>query len=114
MADLIRALTLWARLVCGFRSSGRHRARTSLPVTDRSSFRPAPAPSPAQPPGPRSPYGLDVPLNGDESALVRPYLVAYDQRQERARQRQRRLLMVLAADFGIDLDTRDLHGLGVA
>ncbi|MDV5148081.1 hypothetical protein R1T08_28920 [Streptomyces sp. SBC-4] len=65
-------------------------------------------------PAPRSPYGLDGPLNGDESALVRPYLLAYDQRQERARQRQRRLALVLAADFGIDLDTRDLHGLGVA
>ncbi|WP_329621421.1 hypothetical protein [Streptomyces sp. NBC_01255] len=65
-------------------------------------------------PRPRSPYGLDEPLNGDETALVRPYLLAYYQRQERARQRQRRLALVLAADFGIDLDTRDLHGLGAA
>ncbi|CAM5425126.1 hypothetical protein [Streptomyces narbonensis] len=110
MADLIRALTLWARLVLGARSSGWHRARTAPPFHPT----PTPAPAPVQPPAPRSPYGLDVPLNGDESALVRPYLVAYDQRQERARQRQRRLALVLAADFGFDLDTRDLHGLGVA
>ncbi|MEU3748707.1 MULTISPECIES: hypothetical protein [Streptomyces] len=110
MADLIRALTLWARLVFGARNSGRHRGHTA------PAFRPdpAPAPTPLQPPSPRSPYGLDVPIDGHESALVRPYLVAYDQRQERARQRQRRLALVLAADFGFDLDTRDLHGLEVA
>lgn len=110
MADLIRALTLWARLVFGARSSGRHRGRTAPPFRPT----PTPAPAPAQPPSPRSPYGLDVPIDGHESALVRPYLVAYDQRQERARQRQRRLALVLAADFGFDLDTRDLHGLEVA
>ncbi|WP_314611834.1 hypothetical protein [Streptomyces stackebrandtii] len=110
MTDLIRALSLWARLVFGTRSCRRYRTRTALHPTPA----PAPAPAPVRPPAPRSPYGLDVPLNGDESALVRPYLVAYDQRQERARQRQRRLALVLAADFGFDLDTRDLHGLEVA
>ena len=116
MTDLIRALVLWARLVFGFRRSGRHRARTALWAADPS---PCPVPATAGGPSrrlprPRSPYGLDGPLNGAETALVRPYLLAYDQRQERARQRQRRLALVLAADFGIDLDSRDLHGLGVA
>ncbi|WP_325065138.1 hypothetical protein [Streptomyces apocyni] len=53
---------------------------------------------------PRSPYGLDVPLDGTDSALVRPYLVEYERRQERARQRRRRLALVLAAEYGIDLD----------
>ncbi|MFD9031886.1 hypothetical protein ACFVZW_12165 [Streptomyces sp. NPDC059567] len=43
--------------------------------------------------------------------MVRPYLLAHERR---ARQLQRRLTLVLAADFGIDLDTRDMHGLGVA
>lgn len=33
---------------------------------------------------------------------MRPYLVADE--QERARQRRRRVALVLAADFGIDLD----------
>ncbi|GAA2495595.1 hypothetical protein [Streptomyces gobitricini] len=55
----------------------------------------------------RSPYGLDVPLSGDESAMVRPYLVADEQRQ-------RRLALVLAADFGIDLDTHLVGAPAVA
>ncbi|MEU3518744.1 hypothetical protein ABZ770_26275 [Streptomyces sp. NPDC006654] len=50
----------------------------------------------------RSPYGLATLLNGAESALVRPYLTA-DQR-EAALQQRRRLALVLAADFGINLD----------
>ncbi|WP_347104964.1 hypothetical protein [Streptomyces sp. CB03238] len=45
----------------------------------------------------RSPYGLDAPLNGDETVMVRPYLVADEQRQ-------RRRALVLAADFGVDVD----------
>lgn len=116
MTDLIRALVLWARLVFGSQKSGRHRARTARWAADSAPGCPIPATtgSASRLPRPRSPYGLDGPLNGDETALVRPYLLAYDQRQERARQRQRRLALVLAADFGIDLDTRDLHGLGVA
>ncbi|MEU2230229.1 hypothetical protein [Streptomyces vietnamensis] len=117
MTDLIRALFLWVRLVFGTRRGGRHRARTPQWATHQPPFRPAPAPAPAPlsaSPTPRSPYALDVPLDGCASALVRPYLLADEQRQERARQRQRRLAMVLAADFGIDLDIRDLYRLGVA
>lgn len=117
MTDLIRALSLWARLVFGARCRGRHRARTPQWAAHQSPFRPAPAPTrsgPVPPPVPRSPYGIDVPLDGYASALVRPYLLADERRQERARQRQRRLALVLAADFGIDLDIRDLYGLGVA
>jgi hypothetical protein len=54
------------------------------------------------PPVPRSAYGLDGPLDGTASPLVRPYLVAAE--RERARQHRRRLALVLAPDFGIDLD----------
>jgi hypothetical protein len=43
-------------------------------------------------------------LDGTASRLVRPYLDAYEQELERERQRHRRLALVLAADFGIDLD----------
>ncbi|MDT9690572.1 hypothetical protein Q5762_19935 [Streptomyces sp. P9(2023)] len=121
MSDLVRAIALWARLVFGPRGSGRHRARAALRVADRVPVCPtsstadaSPRPGPARLPAPRSPYGLDVPLNGYETAMVRPYLLAHDQREERARQRQRRLALVLAADFGIDLDIRVMHGLGVA
>ncbi|MHC0431246.1 hypothetical protein ACX6XY_13780 [Streptomyces sp. O3] len=63
---------------------------------------------------PRSPYGLDVPLDGEDTALVRPYLVEHEQRQERAQQRRRRLALVLAADFGIDLDRHLVGAAGVA
>jgi hypothetical protein len=57
-----------------------------------------------RPPTPRSPYNLDphTPLDGSASPLVRPYLVAVE--REQARQSRRRLALVLAADFGIDLD----------
>ncbi|WP_309474669.1 hypothetical protein [Streptomyces ipomoeae] len=53
-------------------------------------------------PAPRSPYGIDTPFDGASSPLVRPYVVA-DER-ERFRQHRRRLALVLAADFGVDLD----------
>ncbi|WP_323748931.1 hypothetical protein [Streptomyces sp. PR69] len=68
--------------------------------------------SPAGLPAVRSPYGLDEPLNGSETALVRPYLVAWERGQERARQQRRRLTLVLAADFGIGLDAH-VVGAGV-
>lgn len=102
MADLIRALAQWAKL--WFR-------RPAAPV--------GPAPSLVRstqyqrpwPPTPRSPYGIGGPLDGDETPLVRPYLRDHE---ERARQRRRRLAMVLAADFGIDLDTHLVGARGVA
>ncbi|MFI8522679.1 hypothetical protein ACIGEZ_33535 [Streptomyces sp. NPDC085481] len=53
-------------------------------------------------------------LDGEDTALVRPYLVEYERQEERARQGWRRLGLVLAADFGIDQDTWDVHPLGVA
>ncbi|WP_129308629.1 hypothetical protein [Streptomyces sp. L2] len=53
---------------------------------------------------PRSPYGADTPLDGTAAALVRPYVLACEHARERARQRRRRLTLVIAADFGIDLD----------
>ncbi|MFI6278745.1 hypothetical protein [Streptomyces sp. NPDC050988] len=55
------------------------------------------------PPEPRSPYGLaEAPLDGGASPLVRPYLVAVE--RERARQSRRRIALLLASEFGIDLD----------
>ncbi|MGW3399409.1 hypothetical protein [Streptomyces hydrogenans] len=61
---------------------------------------------------PRSPYGLPETLDGEGTALVRPYLLAHERQEEGARQRWRRACLVLAADFGIDLDTRDVHAVG--
>ncbi|MET9374383.1 hypothetical protein ABZX98_09570 [Streptomyces sp. NPDC002992] len=95
MRDLIRALALWARLQLTPSPSNRNRTRTIA-------FGPAiQPPDQARPATPRSPYGLDVPLDAEETAMVRPYLLAHERR---ARQLQRRLA----------LDTRELHGLGVA
>ncbi|MFJ9566816.1 hypothetical protein ACIRQQ_43120 [Streptomyces fuscichromogenes] len=53
-------------------------------------------------PSHRSPYGLATPLDGAEAALVRPYLTTHE--RAAALQQRRRLALVLAADFGIDLD----------
>ncbi|WP_370414121.1 hypothetical protein [Streptomyces fradiae] len=63
---------------------------------------------------PRSPYGLGETLDGADTPLIRPYLVALERQEERARRRWRRLSLFLAADFGLDLDTRDIHAAGVA
>ncbi|MEV0223773.1 hypothetical protein [Streptomyces sp. NPDC050704] len=54
------------------------------------------------PPVRRSPYGCDVPLDGGATTLVRPYVVACE--REQVWQYRRRIALVLAADFGIDLD----------
>jgi hypothetical protein len=120
MHDLIRAVALRARLVFAPPPHSRHRSRPAHPVPLRAAARPAPAPvapprpGPVRLPAPRSPYGLDVPLDGAETAMVRPYLLACEQREERARQRQRRLALVLAADFGIDLDMHLVGAQGMA
>ncbi|MGW5420195.1 hypothetical protein [Streptomyces sp. NPDC003943] len=54
-------------------------------------------------------------FDGETTVLIRPYLVAYERQEERAaRQRWRRLSLVMAADFGFDLDTRDVHTTRVA
>ncbi|MEV7524012.1 hypothetical protein [Streptomyces sp. NPDC091371] len=105
MADLIRALVLWARLWFGPSTGAAHRAHPQAP-TPRPRTHPLPVP--------RSPYGLDGPLDGDETPLIRPYVRVHEQREERARQRQRRLAMLLAADFGIDLDTHLVGARGAA
>ncbi|MFF1452612.1 hypothetical protein ACFVYF_31445 [Streptomyces sp. NPDC058274] len=86
--------------------TGTHRAGPRRPALSRRAavrHRPAPPCLPLH----RSSYGLDLPLDGAASRLVRPYLTALD--QERARQQRRRTALVLAADFGIDLD---LHLIG--
>ncbi|MEU3279782.1 hypothetical protein [Streptomyces antibioticus] len=63
-----------------------------------------------------APYGVEEPLPGEATAGVRPYVVLAERERDRAceqaLQRQRRIAMVLAADFGIDLD-RHAVGAGV-
>ncbi|MFI1731724.1 hypothetical protein ACH40E_21435 [Streptomyces acidicola] len=94
---IIHAFLCWVVEVFCPNPRGRHRAERAATVSPLL----APPEPQARPSSPRSPYGLESPLNGEDAALVRPYLVAFEERQ---RQRERRLALVLAADFGIDLD----------
>lgn len=81
----------------------------------RAGARQAAPTRPTSPPLPahRSPYGLEVPLVGTGGAMIRPYLIEFERRQERLRRQRRCLTLVLAADFGIDPDRRNVHGAGV-
>ncbi|WAU85908.1 hypothetical protein O1Q96_43125 [Streptomyces sp. Qhu-G9] len=103
MYDLIRRTLEWMRLLfcpgTGKRRRTRHRTHLCLHFTAARHT------AASLPPGllrHRSPYGLVTPLDGTDSALVRPYLAAHD--KEAVLQQRRRLALVLAADLGIDLD----------
>ncbi|MFI6937604.1 hypothetical protein [Streptomyces sp. NPDC050287] len=101
MHDLIRRTLEWVRLLFAPGTGKRRRPhRYSYPRLHLTVVRNPSAPLPRH----RSPYGLPTPLDGTESALVRPYLAALE--QEAALQQHCRLAPVLAADFGIDLDQR--------
>ncbi|MFJ3650839.1 hypothetical protein [Streptomyces murinus] len=52
-------------------------------------------------------------LLGEDTALVRPYLVAHERRQEERRQRARRRALWLAAS-GVDIGPRVIRGVEVA
>ncbi|WP_282696226.1 hypothetical protein [Streptomyces sp. CC208A] len=52
-------------------------------------------------------------LRGEESRLVRPYLVAHEKRDSDRLQRQRRRALWLAV-HGIDVGPRLIHGVEVA
>ncbi|WP_175411992.1 hypothetical protein [Streptomyces sp. TRM64462] len=114
MTDPICRIAAWFRLLFA-PGSGRRRAG-ACPTAADPATRPQAAPIPLAPrlPALRSPYGQHELFDGATVALVRPYLVAHERRQERLRKQRRRLTLVLAADFGIDLDTRVLHGSEVA
>jgi hypothetical protein len=105
--SIIHAFLRWVLdvLVPG---TGRRRAGMS-PAAPASALRPeAPRSTAPWPPTPRSPYGIEVPLDGHAAALVRPYVLASE--RGRARRYRRRVALVLAADWGIDLDR---HVVGV-
>ncbi|CAL9510131.1 hypothetical protein [Streptomyces sp. enrichment culture] len=99
MHDLIRRIAQRLALLFG-PGSGTHRAGARrLPRPEPRATR-----RPAGTLLPRSPYCTHPPLDGTASRLVRPYLAVHEHAQEQERQRHRRLALVLAADFGIDLD----------
>ncbi|MCX5268075.1 hypothetical protein [Streptomyces sp. NBC_00199] len=113
--SIIHALLRWILGVfapgTGRRRAGAHPAvRTAThiaPQCDAGAVRRLPAT--------RSPYGEPELLDGAATIPVRPYVLAaeqahhdrgQEQEQQRTRQTQtrRRVALVLAADFGIDLD----------
>ncbi|MFB6844819.1 hypothetical protein ACFCXS_08160 [Streptomyces sp. NPDC056373] len=108
MRNLIRRTAHWLGFLLT-PGTGKHR---------RTPHQPHPTavrhitPPPAYLPHPRSPYGLPTPLDGADSRLVRPYLLAHA--QEAALWRCRHLDLDLVADFGIDPDEYLIGAQGVA
>ncbi|MFJ7238273.1 hypothetical protein ACIQWB_14220 [Streptomyces olivaceus] len=84
----------------GAHRAGAPRHRASRPSRRAPHLTAAPA---ARLPLHHSPYCRHLPLDGTASRLVRPYLVVHEV-QEQQRTEYRRRALVLAADFGIDLD----------
>jgi hypothetical protein len=82
---------------------GRRR-RLAVPYGHRSPVTRAAAPTNRQ-------FGSPL-LRGEDNALVRPYLVAHERRDEARRQRARRRALWLAV-HGIDVGPRAIHGVEV-
>ncbi|MFG2959899.1 hypothetical protein ACGF5O_40020 [Streptomyces sp. NPDC048291] len=104
MHDLIPRALQWLRLLFA-PGTGKRRRRPERPPFPHLHLTLVRCPlttAPLDLPGHRSPYGLATLLDGTDSALVRPYLASHE--REAALQQRRRLALVLAADFGIDLD----------
>jgi len=113
MHDLIRCIAGWLLGVLT-PGSGKHRAGFR-PVAESPTQRPgASRPWAVRLPEHRSPYGLHEPIDGAGTTLVRPYVLKAEHARESERQARRRIALVLAADFGIDLDRHVIGAEGVA
>ncbi|WP_411574065.1 hypothetical protein [Streptomyces fradiae] len=100
----------FARALMGLFAPGTGTRRAgSGPVPVEAAGAPRTDPAAPRLPAHRSPYGREERFDDPAGPLVRPYLV---QSEENARRQRRRLALVLAADFGVDLDARVLHGAG--
>ncbi len=86
-----------------FPGRGRHR-RAAIPP-DAQPLTPYPHTPTTRQAGTR-------PLRGGDNRLVRPYLVAHEQREKARRQRARRRALWLAV-HGIDVGPRVIHGVEV-
>ncbi|MFC9285895.1 hypothetical protein [Streptomyces sp. NPDC057052] len=90
-------------------SSGRHRHRNR----HRAGVAARPTPVPAAPAEPRHrPSPHEALLHGEDSRLVRPYLLAHEQRAQAKPQRARRRTLLLAV-HGVDVGPRRIHGVDV-
>lgn len=86
-------------------SQGRHRATATRRLQAADT-----APISRQPVRPTSHVPL---LRGEDVALIRPYLIAYEEQEEERLQRQRRRALWLAV-HGIDVGPYWIHGVQVA
>ncbi|MEW2632108.1 hypothetical protein AB0903_10710 [Streptomyces sp. NPDC048389] len=87
-------------------SPGRHRPPCAhCPLVPHP---PEPEPAPTPTPLPE-PY-----LRGEDSPLVRPYLLAHERRQAEARRQRGRRRALWLAVHGVDIGPRVIHGREVA
>ena len=110
--SIIHAFLRWALGLLAPGTGTRRRAVSHSIALLREIPRPQPRTLPEELPAQRSPYGLHAPLDGAATVMVRPYVV--ESEREQARQSRRRLALVLAADFGIDLDEHLIGAKAVA
>ncbi|RFC74974.1 hypothetical protein [Streptomyces sp. AcE210] len=96
VARLVEAL-----LRLAWPASGRHRQHVEAAPPD---------PAPHTPPRRPSPH--TAPLRGEDSRLVRPYLLAHEQREQAKRQPARRRALWLAV-HGVDIGPHRIHGVEV-
>lgn len=99
MRDLIALLVHWLRALLGHAQPGRH----SAAYLAHTPPRPAPRLSPDESPLPPHVAERFRPLDAEQVALVRPYLIAYEQERERRLQKERRTAATLAT-LGIEYD----------
>lgn len=91
--------------------SGRHRHRHRNRHRAEGGARPIPVPAAPVAPS-RRPSPHEALLRGEDSPLVRPYLLAHEQREHAEQQRARRRTLWLAV-HGIDVGPRHIHGVDV-
>lgn len=85
--------------------------RLLLPAPGRHRY-PDPSSSVPTADAPTRPLPRVPVLRGEDVGLVRPYLVAFERRQEEHRQRRRRRELWLAV-HGVDIGPRLIHGVEV-
>ncbi|MFJ1650164.1 hypothetical protein ACIOC2_01855 [Streptomyces sp. NPDC088337] len=90
-------------------ASGRHRHRNRHRAGEAARSTPAPAAPVALG---RRPSPHEALLHGEDSRLVRPYLLAHERRVQARQQRARRRTLWLAV-HGIDVGPRHIHGVDV-
>lgn len=115
MRNFIVVLVAWLLGVFA-PGTGKRRAAT-CPAVPASGQQPRPPRGIAlQLPAHPSPYGLHPALDGESTAMVRPYVITWERERaahERALRHRRRTVLVLAADLGVDLGLElDRHLVG--